>query len=166
MLRIGFCIAGVLAEPLRYLFTIFNLEFQVHFLLTFYCYFYMQRYRSGHNGADSKSVCEQSHEGSNPSLCASQGLLYGVLFFGWCRGRWIRTQHRRCEGSHSSGAIGELVHQRRSEKSSHSEYSSGKDSFMESFFLAGAEGDGFEPCTEGARVRKKHLQRTTKYDMM
>ena len=30
----------------------------------------MQRYRSGHNGADSKSVCEQSHEGSNPSRCA------------------------------------------------------------------------------------------------
>ena len=29
-----------------------------------------QRYRSGHNGADSKSVWEQSHEGSNPSLCA------------------------------------------------------------------------------------------------
>ncbi len=47
----------------------------------------MQRYRSGHNGADSKSVCEQSHEGSNPSLCAKiknhpNGwffvLLYGV----------------------------------------------------------------------------------------
>ena len=31
----------------------------------------MQRYRSGHNGADSKSVWEQSHEGSNPSRCAS-----------------------------------------------------------------------------------------------
>lgn len=31
---------------------------------------YMQTYRSGHNGADSKSVCEQSHEGSNPSRCA------------------------------------------------------------------------------------------------
>ena len=30
----------------------------------------MQRYRSGHNGADSKSVCAQAHEGSNPSLCA------------------------------------------------------------------------------------------------
>ena len=30
----------------------------------------MQRYRSGHNGADSKSVWEQSHEGSNPSRCA------------------------------------------------------------------------------------------------
>ena len=30
----------------------------------------MQRYRSGHNGADSKSVCANAHEGSNPSLCA------------------------------------------------------------------------------------------------
>ena len=30
----------------------------------------MQRYRSGHNGADSKSVCRQLHEGSNPSRCA------------------------------------------------------------------------------------------------
>ena len=31
---------------------------------------YMERYRSGHNGADSKSVCAQAHEGSNPSLSA------------------------------------------------------------------------------------------------
>lgn len=31
----------------------------------------MQRYRSGHNGADSKSVCEQSHMGSNPILSAT-----------------------------------------------------------------------------------------------
>ena len=30
----------------------------------------VQRYRSGHNGADSKSVCGQPHEGSNPSRCA------------------------------------------------------------------------------------------------
>ena len=32
--------------------------------------FNMESYRSGHNGADSKSVCEQSHEGSTPSLSA------------------------------------------------------------------------------------------------
>ena len=38
--------------------------------LAYCCIIFMQRYRSGHNGADSKSVCEQSHEGSNPSLCA------------------------------------------------------------------------------------------------
>ena len=30
----------------------------------------MERYRSGHNGADSKSVCEKSHGGSNPPLSA------------------------------------------------------------------------------------------------
>ncbi len=34
--------------------------------------FHMERYRSGHNGADSKSVCAQAHEGSNPSLSASE----------------------------------------------------------------------------------------------
>ena len=32
----------------------------------------MERYRSGHNGADSKSVCAQAHEGSNPSLSAKR----------------------------------------------------------------------------------------------
>ena len=31
----------------------------------------MERYRSGHNGADSKSVCAKAHEGSNPSLSAN-----------------------------------------------------------------------------------------------
>ena len=31
---------------------------------------YMQTYRSGHNGADSKSVCGQPHVGSNPTRCA------------------------------------------------------------------------------------------------
>ena len=36
------------------------------------CEKYTQRYRSGHNGADSKSVWEQSHEGSNPSRCAKK----------------------------------------------------------------------------------------------
>ena len=33
----------------------------------------MERYRSGHNGADSKSVCAKAHEGSNPSLSAKGG---------------------------------------------------------------------------------------------
>ena len=32
---------------------------------------YMQTYRSGHNGADSKSVCGQPHVGSNPTPSAS-----------------------------------------------------------------------------------------------
>ena len=35
------------------------------------CIIIMERYRSGHNGADSKSVCAQAHEGSNPSLSAN-----------------------------------------------------------------------------------------------
>ena len=39
-----------------------------------------QRYRSGHNGADSKSVWEQSHEGSNPSRCASEEIPTTVPF--------------------------------------------------------------------------------------
>ncbi len=38
------------------------------------CGKYTQRYRSGHNGADSKSVWEQSHEGSNPSRCAKKSV--------------------------------------------------------------------------------------------
>ena len=33
----------------------------------------MQRYRSGHNGADSKSVCRKLHVGSNPTRCAKVG---------------------------------------------------------------------------------------------
>ena len=33
----------------------------------------MERYRSGHNGADSKSVWAQAHVGSNPTLSAKQG---------------------------------------------------------------------------------------------
>ena len=32
----------------------------------------MQRYRSGHNGADSKSVCGQPHVGSNPTRSAKK----------------------------------------------------------------------------------------------
>ena len=40
----------------------------------------LQRYRSGHNGADSKSVCAKAHEGSNPSLSAIAKDANGVLF--------------------------------------------------------------------------------------
>ncbi len=40
----------------------------------------MERYRSGHNGADSKSVCAKAHEGSNPSLSAIAKDAKGVLF--------------------------------------------------------------------------------------
>ena len=47
------------------------------------CIIIMERYRSGHNGADSKSVCAQAHEGSNPSLSAikiTSGFLPLVIF--------------------------------------------------------------------------------------
>ena len=40
----------------------------------------VERYRSGHNGADSKSVCEQSHAGSNPALSVHKQTLTGVCF--------------------------------------------------------------------------------------
>ena len=46
------------------------------------CIIFMERYRSGHNGADSKSVCAQAHEGSNPSLSANRnGTNLSVPFF-------------------------------------------------------------------------------------
>ena len=32
----------------------------------------METYRSGHNGADSKSVCGQPHVGSNPTVSAKK----------------------------------------------------------------------------------------------
>lgn len=35
---------------------------------------YMQTYRSGHNGADSKSVCGQPHVSSNLTVCANKPL--------------------------------------------------------------------------------------------
>ena len=44
------------------------------------CIIIMERYRSGHNGADSKSVCAKAHEGSNPSLSAIAKDAKGVLF--------------------------------------------------------------------------------------
>ena len=44
------------------------------------CIIIMERYRSGHNGADSKSVCAKAHEGSNPSLSANAKDANGVLF--------------------------------------------------------------------------------------
>ena len=61
----------------------------------------MQRYRRGHNGADSKSVCEQSHVGSNPTRCAIWG--YGdhspqPFFLLFRRGfpALEHPAHRRC----------------------------------------------------------------------
>ncbi len=47
----------------------------------------MERYRSGHNGADSKSVCAKAHEGSNPSLSATEKkkASHSDAFFLWRR---------------------------------------------------------------------------------
>ena len=69
------------------------------------CIITMERYRSGHNGADSKSVCAQAHEGSNPSLSATQGTFRGAFLRGGERGL-IRTlfdlRSKLKEGSHLS----------------------------------------------------------------
>ena len=50
-------------------------------------FFHTQRYRSGHNGADSKSVCGQPHVGSNPTRCAKKRTAPpqggAVLLSGW-----------------------------------------------------------------------------------
>ena len=40
----------------------------------FWGWTYTERYRSGHNGADSKSVCAKAHKGSNPFLSAKARL--------------------------------------------------------------------------------------------
>ena len=37
-----------------------------------YCMGPLERYRSGHNGADSKSDGQQCHVGSNPTLSANK----------------------------------------------------------------------------------------------
>ena len=42
---------------------------------------YMQTYRSGHNGADSKSVEPRGSVGSNPTRSATQALPYGEACF-------------------------------------------------------------------------------------
>ena len=45
----------------------------------------METYRSGHNGADSKSVCGQPHVGSNPTVSAKRNATHlgGFLSFIW-----------------------------------------------------------------------------------
>ena len=43
----------------------------------------METYRSGHNGADSKSVCAKAHVGSNPTVSAKdkRDTKVSLLFF-------------------------------------------------------------------------------------
>ena len=57
----------------------------------------MERYRSGHNGADSKSVCAQAHEGSNPSLSANKKRTFVyrqrcVFWMMFAFGKWWRLR--------------------------------------------------------------------------
>ena len=64
----------------------------------------MQRYRSGHNGADSKSVCGQRHVGSNPTRCANSEIPTSVPFPPWgenCTlvGIFLLSGRTRCAGS-------------------------------------------------------------------
>ena len=52
---------------------LFSFIYGIIRLLQLFCInIFLERYRSGHNGADSKSVCAQAHEGSNPSLSAKK----------------------------------------------------------------------------------------------
>ena len=44
---------------------------------------YWETYRSGHNGADSKSVREKSHVGSNPTVSAKKKTLETLGFRGF-----------------------------------------------------------------------------------
>ena len=46
-----------------------------------------ERYRSGHNGADSKSVCLNGHAGSNPALSAKMKRSHFCATFSFSR--WV-----------------------------------------------------------------------------
>ena len=59
----------------------------------------MERYRSGHNGADSKSVCLNGHAGSNPALSAKKKNRALARFFLFVECGSIRTRlHCVCNG--------------------------------------------------------------------
>ena len=65
----------------------------------------METYRSGHNGADSKSVCEQSHVGSNPTVSAKNPLKYnGFKGFLFCLISQYGGADRR-NGAHGAEAM-------------------------------------------------------------
>ena len=59
-----------------------NLNPSCNFLSKFHI-IYTETYRSGHNGADSKSVCGQPHVSSNLTVCAkdNRNLRIAVVFF-------------------------------------------------------------------------------------
>ena len=56
----------------------------------------METYRSGHNGADSKSVCGQPHVGSNPTVSAIKpysSRVVGLFSFPWRDIVWSYCGH-------------------------------------------------------------------------
>ncbi len=61
--------------------------------------FYMETYRSGHNGADSKSVREQSHVGSNPTVSAISARIIWDPGASTILGGSIQCQKRSLVGS-------------------------------------------------------------------
>ena len=87
------------------------------------CIIFMERYRSGHNGADSKSVCAQAHEGSNPSLSANAKHTARCAFcVGGERGSIMNTfcfaKQSKRGFAFEPKAVWELAHKRLGEKSS------------------------------------------------
>ena len=70
------------------------------------CIIFMERYRSGHNGADSKSVCAQAHEGSNPSLSAKKKnhpIGWFFFFINAERGGFERSEQNNLNGCFVNG---------------------------------------------------------------
>ena len=69
----------------------------------------METYRSGHNGADSKSVCRQRHVGSNPTVSAKRsGKLKGLLdfsFFVYGAVRVIQEASEKSMSNNSSSSV-------------------------------------------------------------
>ena len=56
----------------------------------------METYRSGHNGADSKSVCGQPHVGSNPTVSAKNRQVSTCRFFIHCESNGISSRVSVC----------------------------------------------------------------------
>ncbi len=68
-----------------------------------------QRYRSGHNGADSKSVCWKQHEGSNPSLCVNRSVAFVAadffVFTGFRQGGYIIIERKNSFGVYTFHSV-------------------------------------------------------------
>ena len=66
---------------------------------------FVERYRSGHNGADSKSVCRKRHVGSNPTRSATSQSLETLVFQGFflCSKAWL--YHNVYHNQHFSATL-------------------------------------------------------------